>query len=58
MGGHNLEKISFKGNVIKLEGIDVTQNYEGEPIQIKWTMLVNSNKLEYLTIQPMEDKEK
>lgn len=53
VGGHNLEKISFINNVIKLEGFDYDFQYN----RIYWSMLVDSPKLEYLKIQPMENEE-
>lgn len=53
VGGHNLEKINFIDNVIKLEGFDYDFQYN----HIYWTILVDSKKLKYLKITPMEDEE-
>lgn len=53
IGGHNLEKINFIDNVIKLEGFDYDFQYN----RIYWTILVDSKKIEYLKITPMEYEE-
>lgn len=53
-GGHNLEKISIKDNVIILEGFDFIPTFDGE-INNQWSTKINVEKLEYLKIEPMEE---
>lgn len=53
-GGHNLEKISIKDNVIILEGFDFLPTFDGE-INNQWGTKINVEKLEYLKIEPMEE---
>lgn len=56
VGGHNLEEIEFFDNYIKLSGVDITPtNYDNEVRY--WGTLLDMNKIEYLTIRPMLEKE-
>lgn len=51
-GGHNLEKIDFFDNYIRLLGSDVIQtNYDYE--EQHWRTLLDMNEIEYLKIEPM-----
>ena len=54
VGGHNLEKIELFDNYIRLFGIDII-NYclDKRP----WSILLDMNKIEYLKIEPMLEKE-
>lgn len=54
-GGHNLEKISIKDNVIILEGFDFLPTFDGE-INNQWSIKINAEKLEYIKIEPMEEE--
>ena len=54
-GGHNLEKISIKDNVIILEGLDFIPTYDGDEINNYWQKKINAEKIEYLKIEPMEE---
>ena len=50
--GHNLEKIEFYDNYIKLLGVDIIlTNYDYE--EQHWGTLLDMNKIEYLKIEPM-----
>ncbi len=52
VGGHNLEKIEFFGNYIKLSGVDIIlTNYDYE--EQFWGSLLDMNEIEYLKIEPM-----
>lgn len=55
--GHDLEKIDFlENNYIKLLGVDVIPtNYDYE--KKYWAITLNINKIEYLKIEPMVEKE-
>lgn len=56
VGGHNLEKIEFYDNYIKICGTDIIlTNYgcEKQP----WGMLLDMNNIEYLKLRPMLEKE-
>ena len=52
VGGHNLEKIEFFDNYIKLLGVDIIPtNYDYE--EQYWGTLLDMNEIEYLKIEPM-----
>lgn len=56
VGGHNLEKIEFFDNYVRLLGFDIIQtiyDYEKQ----HWGILLDMNEIEYLTIKPMLEKE-
>lgn len=55
VGGHNLEKIIIKDNVIILEGIDTLMDCEGE-YDRHWRTLLEHNEIEYIKIEPMEEE--
>ena len=56
VGGHNLEKIEFFDNYIRLLGVDIIQTiYDFE--EQHWGTLLDMNEIEYLTIRPMLEKE-
>lgn len=56
VGGHNLEKIEFYDNYIKLSGVDVIPtNYDYE--EQYWGTFLDMNEIEYLRIWPMLEKE-
>ena len=56
VGGHNLEKIEFYDNYIKLLGVDIIKtNYDYE--KQHWGTLLDMNEIEYLKIEPMLEKE-
>ena len=53
VGGHNLEKIEFYDNYIKLLGVDIIPtNYDYE--EQHWGTLLDMNEIEYLKIEPMK----
>ena len=54
VGGHNLEKLEFYDNYIKLSGVDILSIYDYE--ERYWATLLNMNEIEYLTIKPMLEK--
>ena len=56
IGGHNLEKIIIKDDVIILEGVDTLMDCDGE-YDHHWRSIINEEKIEYLKIEPMEDEE-
>ena len=57
VGGHNLEKIEFYDNYMKLLGVDIIQaRYDYE--KIYWGTILDMNEIEYLKIEPMLEKEK
>ena len=56
VGGHNLEKIIIKDDVIILEGVDTLMDCDGE-YDHHWRSIINVEKIEYLKIEPMEDEE-
>lgn len=52
VGGHNLEKIEFYDNYIKLLGVDIIPtNYDYE--EQNWGTFLDMNEIEYLKIEPM-----
>lgn len=55
VGGHNLETIEFYDNYIKLSGTDITPAYDYE--ERHWGTFLDMDKLEYLKIEPMLEKE-
>lgn len=56
VGGHNLEKIEFFDNHIKLSGVDIIPTiYDYE--EQHWGTLLDMNEIEYLKIEPMLEKE-
>lgn len=55
VGGHNLERIEFYDNYIKLLGTDVIQTNIGYKRQY-WRTLLDMNEIEYLKIEPMVEK--
>ena len=56
VGGHNLEKIEFYDNYIKLLGVDfIPTNYDYEASY--WGTLLDMKDIEYLKIEPMLEKE-
>ena len=58
VGGHNLEKIEFYDNYIKLLGVDIIpKNYEYDYEEQHWGTLLDMNEIEYLKIRPMIEKE-
>lgn len=56
VGGHNLERIEFYDNYIKLLGVDVIQTNIGYKRQY-FRIILNMNEIEYLKIEPMLEKE-
>lgn len=56
VGGHNLEKIEFFDNYIRLLGVDILQTIYDYKIE-HWGTLLNMNEIEYLKIEPMLEKE-
>lgn len=55
VGGHNLEKIEFFGNYIKLLGVDIIQTICDYKIE-HWGTLLDMKEIEYLKIEPMIEK--
>ena len=56
VSGHNLEKIEFYDNYIKLLGVDIIPtNYDYE--EQYWGTFLDMNEIEYLKIEPMLEKE-
>lgn len=54
-GGHNLEKIIIKDDVIILEGTDyLEKNYES--YDMPWQDILNPKEIEYIKIEPMEEE--
>ena len=53
VGGHNLEKIIIKDDVIILEGFDVLMDCDGE-YNHQWRTFLKNEEIEYLKIFPME----
>ncbi|MCI5543789.1 MAG: hypothetical protein MR405_07755 [Mollicutes bacterium] len=56
VGGHNLEKIEFFDNYIRLLGVDIVQTIYDYKIS-HWGTLLDMNEIEYLKIWPMLEKE-
>lgn len=57
VGGHNLEKIIIKDDLIILEGVDILMDCDGE-YDHHWKSIINNVKIEYLKIEPMEEEDK
>ena len=55
VGGHNLEKIIIKDNMIILEGVDTLMDCDGE-YGHHWRTLLKHNEIEYIKIEPMEEE--
>lgn len=55
VGGHNLKKIEFYDNYIKLVGIDIIQTISGYNTSY-WHTLIDMNEIEYLKIMPMSEE--
>lgn len=55
IGGHNLEKIEFFDNYIKLSGVDIIPTYYDEEYHY-WTQTLDMNEIEYLKIEPMKEE--
>lgn len=56
VGGHNLEKIEFFDNYIRLLGVDSIQTiYDYD--EKYWRTLLDMNEIEYLRIWPMLEEE-
>lgn len=56
IGGHNLERIEFHDDYIRLSGVDIiptTYDYERH----YWSIPLDLKEIEYLTIKPMEELE-
>lgn len=56
VGRHNLETIDSFDNYIRLLGVDIIQTNHGYKVQY-WRTLLDMNKIEYLKIEPMLEKE-
>ena len=56
VGGHNLEKIIIKDDLIILEGVDILMDCDGE-YDHHWKSIINNVKIEYLKIEPMEEED-
>lgn len=56
VGGHNLVKIEFFDNYIRLLGVDINQTFYDYEEQ-HWGTLLNINEIEYLKIVPMLEEE-
>ena len=53
VGGHNLENIIIKDNIILLKGIDVIPTYYDEEYHY-WTQIIDMNEIDYLKIKLMK----
>lgn len=56
VGGHNLEKIEFYDNYIKLLGVDIISTIYGCE-EKHWRTLLDMKEIEYLKIEPILEKE-
>lgn len=56
VGGHNLEKIEFFDNYIRLLGVDIIPTIYDYEVSY-WGTLLDMNEIEYLKIWAMEEKE-
>ena len=56
VGGHNLEKIDFFDNFIKLYGVDFIPTIYGCE-EKHWRTLLDMKEIEYLKIEPILEKE-
>ena len=55
VGGHNLENIITKDNIILLKGVDIIPTYYDEEYHY-WTIKIDMNEIEYLKIEPMKEE--
>lgn len=56
VGGHNLERIEFFNNYIKLCGKDIIPTIYDCKVSC-WGTLLDVNEIEYLKIEPMLEEE-
>ena len=56
VGGHNLEDIMIIDKGIFLTGVDIINTHYGEEYK-HWRTILNPKEIEYIKIEPMEDKE-
>lgn len=56
VGGHNLENIEFYKDSIKMYGIDIINGIYDIRKEY-WQITLDMNKIEYLKIEPMLEKE-
>lgn len=56
VSGHNLEKIEFFDNYIRLLGVDIIPTIYDYEVSY-WRTLLDMNEIEYLKIWTMEEKE-
>lgn len=56
VGGHNLEKIEFFDNYIRLLGVDILPTIYDYEVSY-WGTLLDMNEIEYITIRPMLEEE-
>lgn len=52
VGGHNLENIITRDNIILLKGVDIIPTYY-DPEYHYWAETIDMNEIEYLKIEPM-----
>lgn len=57
VGGHDLESISLKGNLIVLQG-EESKTCLCQEVSPYWSTILNADDIEYLTIRPMGDDDK
>lgn len=56
VGGHNLETIEIYDNYIRLLGVDIIPTHYDYEANY-WARILDMNKIEYLKIEPMLEKE-
>lgn len=56
VGGHNLETIEIYDNYIRLLGVDIIPTHYDYETNY-WARILDMNKIEYLKIEPMLEKE-
>ena len=56
VGGHNLESIVTKGNVIVLKGVDIIPTYYDDEYHY-WAETIDMTEIEYFKINPMIEVE-
>lgn len=54
VGGHNLENIIIKDNMILLKGVDIIPTYYDQEYHY-WTEPIDTHEIEYLKIEPMKE---
>lgn len=54
-GGHNLENIITKDNIILLKGVDIIPTYYDKEYHY-WTIKIDMNEIEYLKIEQMTNE--